>query len=791
MQALPSRVAAFLLSRPVRLLLGLAATAAVMALPAAGAVSAHGIDAAHGVDGSDAAGSAEPAGAAVQPEDFVIAAKLASADGMSRDAFGDVALSGDAATLAVAAPNARIGSHSVQGAVYVFVKPAGGWAGAMQTAKLVASDGAAGDQLGPVAISADGSVVVAGSRAAVGGHSGQGAVYVFVRPAAGWSDGTESAKLTATNGAAGDNLGVSVAVSGDGATVVAGAPGASFLGHAGQGIAYLFARPAGGWASITSAIQLIATDGRGGDGLGTAVAVSGDGATVVAGAAGAAVGAHASQGALYLFTRPAAGWTSSPQAAKLTASDGAALDALGDAAAISADGATVAGGAPTAAVLGHAQQGAAYVFVEGSGGWANGTERAKLTASTGAAGNRLGGSLALSANGTALLAGAAGTAVSGRAGQGAALVFDQPGAGWATETETAELVAADGAAGDAFGNAVSLSGDGLTAAAGAPAASVGGVQFRGAAYLFTLVSGGACAPGGGTLCIDDHPGDRRWAVGVAYNSSQASGTGQAIPLASLGVSEGGLFWFFDPTNPEMLLKIIDACALNQSFWVFYSATTDVGFAVTVRDTRTGRSRVYRNTDGTAAAPIQDTSAFACLNGDVAPRGAGEEESTAAHSLSAASENALSTAALEVPPRSVVLDAPPLSAALAPGLAPPPVTDATCTADAQTLCIGGRFQIRVNYRASTSGAGTAIGLDSLGVTQGGLFWFFGATNPEMLIKVLNGCALNQKLWLFYAATTNVGFTLTVTDLHTGVSRVYRNAIGTTAPPVLDTAAFACP
>jgi hypothetical protein len=771
---------------------GLLWLAALVAAPVAAASPASPAALATPVDGTEPAAGGPVAGS-VRTDDFVTAAKLEAADGASRDALGEVALSADGATLAAAAPNAKIGSHSLQGAVYVFVKLAGGWAGTMQSAKLVASDGAAGDQLGPVTISADGSVVVAGSRAAVGGHGDQGAVYVFVRPAAGWSDGTETAKLTAAGGAANDGLGASVAVSGDGGTVVAGAPGASFLGHAGQGVAYLFQRPSGGWASAAGDIQLIATDGTFDDRLGTAVAVSGDGATVAAGAAGAAVAGHGSQGALYVFIKPAAGWVSSPQAAKLTAADGAAFDGMGAGAAMSGDGTTVAGGAPAAAVLGHAQQGAAYLFLKGSGGWVSGTERAKLTASAGAADDRLAASLALSANGMTLVAGAAGASVVGRAGQGAAFVFDEPGAGWATETEMAELVAADGAAGDAFGNTVGLSADGLTAAAGAPAASVGGVQFRGAAYVLTLVSGGACVPGGGTLCIDDHPGDRRWAVGVTFSSGAAAGTGQAIALASLGVSEGGLFWFFDPTNPEMLLKIIDACTLNQSFWVFYSATTDVGFTVTVRDTRTGRTRTYRNSDGTPAAPVTDTSAFACMDGDVAPRGASEAAGPVLRAPAAPGPATLEPAALE--PAALTLPAAAGMDRSAPDLpvpVPPAVTDATaCTANAQTLCIGGRFQIRVNYRSATAGAGTAINLDSLGVTQGGLFWFFGATNPEMLIKVLNGCALNQRFWLFYAATTNVGFTLTATDLHTGIAHVYRNAVGTTAPPVLDTAAFACP
>ncbi|HTQ78647.1 MAG TPA: trypsin-like serine protease, partial [Thermoanaerobaculia bacterium] len=79
----------------------------------------------------------------------------------------------------------------------------------------------------------------------------------------------------------------------------------------------------------------------------------------------------------------------------------------------------------------------------------------------------------------------------------------------------------------------------------------------------TLFAGGApaaCVPDSTTLCIDDQPGDRRFRVKVAYRTSQdggRSGAGNAIPLAGLGVDQGGLFWFFSPANPEMLVKVLD------------------------------------------------------------------------------------------------------------------------------------------------------------------------------------------------------------------------------------------
>jgi hypothetical protein len=123
---------------------------------------------------------------------------------------------------------------------------------------------------------------------------------------------------------------------------------------------------------------------------------------------------------------------------------------------------------------------------------------------------------------------------------------------------------------------------------------------------------GACPAS--TLCIDQNPGDGRFQIKVSYNTTQGggqSGSGNPIALSAEGVTEGGLFWFFGPTNPEMLIKIIDGCSLGGHFWVSYAATTNVGFTVTVTDTQTGHQKTYTNADKHAALPMEDTSALAC------------------------------------------------------------------------------------------------------------------------------------------------------------------------------------
>jgi hypothetical protein len=118
------------------------------------------------------------------------------------------------------------------------------------------------------------------------------------------------------------------------------------------------------------------------------------------------------------------------------------------------------------------------------------------------------------------------------------------------------------------------------------------------------------------------------------------------------------------------------------------------------------------------------------------------------------------------------------------------SEGPCLADETTLCLGAdqRFRVQVRWRTSNdNGDGTVAELDR---RDSGLFWFFDANNIEMLVKVLDACALPQfeNFWVFYAATTNVGFDLIVTDTVAERTKVYSNTVGRTAEPVTDTAAF---
>ena len=162
----------------------------------------------------------------------------------------------------------------------MFTEPGSGWANMTQTAKLTASDGAADDDFGDSVSISGNTVVVGAADATVGANSGQGAAYVFTEPGSGWANMTQTAKLTASDGAAGDDFGFSVSISGN--TVVVGAPNATVGGNAGQGAAYVFTEPGSGWANMTQTAKLTASDGAAGDDFGYSVSISGN--TVVVGA---------------------------------------------------------------------------------------------------------------------------------------------------------------------------------------------------------------------------------------------------------------------------------------------------------------------------------------------------------------------------------------------------------------------------------------------------------------------------------------------------------------------------
>ena len=115
----------------------------------------------------------------------------------------------------------------------------------------------------------------------------------------------------------------------------------------------------------------------------------------------------------------------------------------------------------------------------------------------------------------------------------------------------------------------------------------------------------------------------------------------------------------------------------------------------------------------------------------------------------------------------------------------------CVADATHLCLNGeRFRVSAAWSTDqgTSGSGQAVVLTG----DTGFFWFFNAANVEMVVKVLDGCGLNQRFWVFVGGLTNVHVDLRVEDLVAGQVRTYTNLLGQPFQPIQDTGAFGgCP
>ncbi|RLS33683.1 MAG: hypothetical protein DWH80_00040 [Planctomycetota bacterium] len=400
--------------------------------------------------------------------------QLNEASGAARDNFGSsVALSSDGNTAIVGAYGDDVDGKPNQGTATIFVRSGGVWT---QQTLLTATGGATGDNFGvSVALSGDGNTAIVGAYGdTISGNGSQGSATIFIRSGGVW---TQQQQVTATGGAAVDFFGNSVALSSDGNTAIVGAYVDDVGGNANQGSATIFTRSGGVW---TQQQQLTATGGAANDNFGSSVALSSDGNTAIVGAYVDDVGGNVNQGSATIFTRSGGVWTQQQQ---VTDAGGAANDKFGSSVALSSDGNTAIVGAFLDDVGGNVDQGSATIFTRSGGVW---TQQAQVTATSGAARDNFGSSVALSSDGNTAIVGADMDDVGGNGDQGTATIYTRSGGVW---TQQQQVTATGGTGFDHFGASVALSSDGNTAIVGASWDDVGGNMEQGSATIFTRSSG--------------------------------------------------------------------------------------------------------------------------------------------------------------------------------------------------------------------------------------------------------------------------------------------------------------
>ncbi len=368
---------------------------------------------------------------------FVQQAMLSASDFRDGDSFGfSVAISGDT----VVVGSYRHGPVITRaGAAYVFVKPQGGWSDMNETAKLTASDAVTVDELG-YSVAVSGDVVAAGSHLDDDKGTSSGSVYLYEKPQNGWVDMNESAKITASDGMSNDRFGDVLAF--EGSTLAVSAP-YDDDGGVNSGSIYLFEHTAPGVYTqstklATAMPSLYPTPAAEGH-CGASLALSPK--YLVAGCPGSGAVADGA-GTAFVFEKSGAAWSNLPPVARLSASDAAVSDAFGSSVAVEAD--TIAVGASNAdgsAV----DTGAVYIFEQAN----SYSQSAKLLASDGAQNDAFGISAAM--RGGMLLVGSYHDADKGY-NSGSAYIFAQSVSFNTPENKTAIIdVAADDAEGDAIG----------------------------------------------------------------------------------------------------------------------------------------------------------------------------------------------------------------------------------------------------------------------------------------------------------------------------------------------------
>jgi hypothetical protein len=403
------------------------------------------------------------------------------AAGATNDNFGSaVALSENGNTALIGAYRKPVGANKAQGAAFVFVRNGTSWT---QQQELVQtpSTAAANNNFGiSVALSSDGNTALLGaSGQTVGANRAEGAVFSFKRNGTNWGEAQELVE-PAGIGTAGDGFGISASLSADGKTALIGVANKTITSKLAQGAAFIFNSHDTNWFFQQELTENPAV-GNTSDYFGTTVALSGDGNTALVGAYNKQIGANSGQGAAFVFTRNKKSWQQEAELTETTGT-GAVNDQFGYGVALSYNGNTALIGANSKTINGLASQGTVFVLTRNDTNW---LQKQALTEppDTGGDHDFFGFALALSNDGKTGLVGASGQTVNGASSEGAAFIFNATNGSWSQVQELVEnqLAANDN---DTFGFSLALSGDGNTAVVGADNKKIGANAFQGVAFIY-------------------------------------------------------------------------------------------------------------------------------------------------------------------------------------------------------------------------------------------------------------------------------------------------------------------
>lgn len=341
-------------------------------------------------------------------------------------------------------------------------------------------------------------------------------------------------------------------------------------------------------------------------------------------------------------------------------------------------------------------------------------------------------------------------------------------------------------------------------------------------------------------------------------------------LSPGATDDSAVFTFFDRQNWELMVKVLDGCAINGHYWVFAAAATDVGYTLKLDEVASSEVRTYTNPAGTRSPAVADIEAFPCSIASAAGHADADpgalaskvhkdpdtitpsplrtsvrftpEAPTADSSIVLLMAHELNTCGWFSPSASFTRSGSSLridleaSPGFGGGLAVDRPTKCSPPApylEAQRLELGrldpGIYDVEIylteiltddpktilTHRLSLEvGEGTdivslqderfsvaAVVVDSerqsrnarpvLGATDDStLFTFFDDANWELMVKVLDGCAINDHYWVFTAGATNAEYQLGVRDETTGETWFFDNPSGVRSPAVADTLAFPC-